>query len=724
MFKMLRQDVSLELKPVKVPGQLNKATYLLYLVPVVLFFWFAFIFIFSYDFSDKLANQVVQNSSKYYGDLLTKLPSDFQNFWYFLLFIVASIGPGSLVLKFLKLNWRDVVEQTFFSIAFGLVIFTFVTLALGSAGFLWRNFFLALLGLSLVSSFWYGLRICQRWLGRRRLYREIGKLEPLRIRFSWRLALMVGLVVWLIVYAYLTLLGGLSPEVQYDARHYHLGPPKQYVQRGSIYDIVKDSSMGEASFTPYQEMLYTQLTVSFNLITAKLLHWGDGILAALLLIYFCRVYFKSLAIGLVAAIGFISIPVVTWSTSTANNDLPGAFYGLLSLCAFLRWKEQPENSRWLIVMAALIGYSTGIKPFGAFGLPLLLLGIVIFSYQTARRQNQVFPWARVSLQIVLVGLTIFAMCVPWFIRAYATTGNPIFPFLNGVFKSPYWNQYSDVLVQKANLANGTDRSLWGFVKLPWATIVEANKYRGILSPLFLLALPLCVVASIMLRQRIGTLYRLLTLYLMVWLVLWFLSGAVETRYILPVLPIALVLVAYVVIKPLWQGWSARLLQVSLLIMFFSITIFNSALLVPFVKYATTPGMFGRAIIPWEFFYRNGPEENVQLVYAPMIQYINKNLSPVTDKVYDLDTVYYFMVYSDIRIFTGRHLSSPTVLQQWSIDSPDVMQHFKEAGITHVTVFSRDAQRIMQLPVGKYLSKLYQVRSDGEVLFKVNYPANM
>ena len=174
-----------------------------------------------------------------------------------------------------------------------MIVFTFVTLAVGSANFLERRVCFALLGGAFASTLWY-------WWGRWRdrdwmptVSRQALHAAAMRARgrITWKfaLALLAGLV--LLCYLYIALLGGLSPEVQFDARWYHLGQVRAYVEHGGFYNFIKDSRMAAAGADPYQMVLYTALWEMAGMVGAKLLHFGDALLTIGLSIYFCRTHF-------------------------------------------------------------------------------------------------------------------------------------------------------------------------------------------------------------------------------------------------------------------------------------------------------------------------------------------------------------------------------------------------------------------------------------------------
>jgi 4-amino-4-deoxy-L-arabinose transferase-like glycosyltransferase len=658
--------------------------------------------------------------SGFYLDIITKLPRNLEYFLATLFFVASAIGPGHFLLLKLKIKWRDEFERTIFALASGLLLFTFVTMLVGVLGLLQKKVFFPLLILASISTFWYISQIPKRhWVGRLPLKTSI------RLRLTKKNIFQIGLILLLFACFYLSLLGGLTPETQFDGRHYHLGPPKHYAQKDQLYNTVAETGMFGAAYPPYQHMLYTALIEMFGLISAKLLHWVYALLTVLALIYFCYYHFRSVLMGLVGGLIFIGTPVVLWAAGTANTDLPLCFYGLLAIHAFLRWKEDKTSARWLILIGMTSGYATGVKTFGFFGLILLVPAIIIFScHEQPDQISKKEITHRLVVQLTILGITVLLVCIPWLIRTYLLTGNPVFPFLNNIFNSPYWKPEIDESIKAVYLSFQTDRSVWGYFNLTWYTVMEANKYRSIFGPFFLMTLPLVFCIVVISKHKAGYLLKLLGFYLIGWLTIWFLSGATESRYTFSILPIVIIPIAFAIAEYQWQTWAGQATRLSLIAVLLVVTVWNSPMLVVFQKHATTPGINSRPGITWAYLYRDAPEVTVIVQYFPMIQYINKNLSPYHDKVLDFTAqrfLIYVYVYNDVEAMDASFLE---LVGLFKFYADDTIVRLKQAKITHVLVNISNLPSVLSAPIGKYLKEVYRIDGVDEVLFKVEYPANL
>lgn len=699
-------------------------SYLLLPVFAVLLVWLLVIARATYHFSDSQAHLLNAAYMRHIRDIVTEVPRGIGRFFFLILFLFSAIGPGSMVLAPLRLNWRDEVERAIFSCATGLIVFTFVILGIGSAGFLQRGVCFLLLGLAGVATLWY-------WWGRLRDHdwksafsRDAvhGAHRYIRDHLTGKTVCILLLGLVLLCYLYIALLGGLSPEVQYDARWYHLGQVRAYVEHGGFYNFIKDTRMAAAGADPYQMVLYTGLWEMVGMVGAKLLHLGDALLTICALIYVCRVHFRSTTMGLIAAIIFVSTPLISWLCSTGGNDLQLALYTLLCLHAFLRWRAEPNSARWLVVLGLLGGYAIGSKLFGALTVFILVAGVLIVNFRQHRARAPLditLRWAANCLFVIMAAA--FVTCLPWLIRSVVETGNPTFPWLNTIFHSPYWNGVADTTIQQAFAHDTGGRSLATLPLLPWDAITGGSRYyRAVLGPLFTFSLPIWIGICIVRQRRTNSrrLFQLFALYLLAWVLLWFAGNALDLRYTVAIIPIMAMLVAYPLVIQPWPGWAGRIFHVGLCAIVLGITVLNIQPLVPFQRVAEVPGSFGYAYVPWTYLYGGPPDGGLAAQQPPVIQYMNKELKPATDKVYDAGHLILYAAYSDIRIFNGEGYDGPSGLQQWNIYSPDALEHLRQERVTYLFASSAQMPQIAQTMLWPHLREVYRSPDNTGVLFQL------
>ena len=138
----------------------------------------------------------------------------------------------------------------------------------------------------------------------------------------------------------------LTPEIFYDSLVYHLGIPNLYRMAHRLYNL-PDSLY--SNFVMTVEMLYGLAITIGNEIVAKLLHGEMAILLGLAFVAFGE-RFQTRASGVIAAILFLSMPLVGLNVGTAGVDVAWSFFQFLGAYALARRLEGPRVS-WLRVGA-------------------------------------------------------------------------------------------------------------------------------------------------------------------------------------------------------------------------------------------------------------------------------------------------------------------------------------------------------------------------------------
>jgi len=232
--------------------------------------------------------------------------------------------------------------------------------------------------------------------------------------------------VLLLSFALLTLLGALAPKGSndWDALSYHLAVPQLYLD---AHRIIPLPWMSHSYFPFTTEMLFTLGLGVQGQALASAFHWAFGwLLIAGLLSVTGRV--APARAGIFAVLSLLSAPLFWWEMTTANNDLSLAAFVFFAGWAAWRWKEGERG--WLAVAALLAGFAAGTK----------LLGLVAVVFIAAAA----LWWLRAKLLTgvrVAAGVAVLALVVasPWYIKTYAWTGNPVYPFFYSVFGGRNWD---------------------------------------------------------------------------------------------------------------------------------------------------------------------------------------------------------------------------------------------------------------------------------------------
>ena len=240
--------------------------------------------------------------------------------------------------------------------------------------------------------------------------------------------LWLALAVMLAVLLTACLVGNLGPEVFSDGIIGRLGAPLMYVQSHAIKPrpniLYTYSTCGS-------EMLVTQaILLGGGAAAGKLMHFSLGILALVAVFAFGRAW-RGWRVGLLATFAVGSASLIWWLLTTAYTDLTFLFYGVLASFALYRWLERRQTA-WLVVCGLLIGLAGGVKLTGGLLAVAALPVVCMASAGKARLRNS-----------LLLGLCALVGVLPWLVRTYCYTGNPVWPWMICQF-DPTWPEWMPV----------------------------------------------------------------------------------------------------------------------------------------------------------------------------------------------------------------------------------------------------------------------------------------
>lgn len=278
--------------------------------------------------------------------------------------------------------------------------------------------------------------------------------------------------------------GALAPESEYDALAYHLWLPSAWLRAGHPVDIVDEFS---SLFPLTWELLYGAASVLGGPIGAKLLHWLCLPLAGLASFQLTRRIAPDASPALAAALT-MTTPIVMWESTTAYIDLALAWYVALAVYALIRHDATRER-RWLVLAALMLGLALSIKHLALIVAAIATAALLVREW---RRGRGVMHAARTATLFTAISVLVPSV---WYARAYAASGNPVFPELYRVFgarPSDRWSDASEQMLVDLNARYGRPRSIRTLVMLPWDMTAHAAIYGGTLGPAFLVLIPVLV----------------------------------------------------------------------------------------------------------------------------------------------------------------------------------------------------------------------------------------
>ena len=356
--------------------------------------------------------------------------------------------------------------------------------------------------------------------------------------------------VLLCVWGVLLFIETIAPEIQYDALSYHLGLPRVWLAAGRMVDVPEQ----------YQSYFYLGADLDFTVAmlfggqtAARLVSLGLLVVGALGL-YGAGRSMVSPRVGAVAAMLFVTTPAVAWgATTTYVDDVLAAYVLLATLVGFRATRSGEPSSAW--IAGALAGLAVATKLTAV--ISVVPLGLVMFLGGLAWRRSilgALRPFARFAAATMIVAS-------PWPLLRLVQTGNPVFPLLNGFFRSPLWPPQNETF----NLGQfGVALDPLSLLSLPIAMSVDATPFveamRGPVIGLGLLLLPLALA-----RRRDVLLLQFLGVSAIGALLVWTLAGQ-YLRYFVPALaPLSLLAASALVPErePLRPAWRALPLLVAI-----------------------------------------------------------------------------------------------------------------------------------------------------------------
>ncbi len=320
-------------------------------------------------------------------------------------------------------------------------------------------------------------------------------------------------ILVLSVYAGLYAVHALAPEMQPDGAGYHLGLPAMWLRDGGF-----TGSIGFFELLPLGvETLYGAAMAVGGPSAAKLVHLTFLILTIPLVIQIARGLGLSEGVGWAGALLYCLAPVAGISGTSAYSDAALVLAHVALFVLILEWKDTP-SARVAFHAGLIAGFCYSVKMTGAV---VVVAGLV---YMLSRRQIR-------SSAAISAGAA--AVALPWAVRAWWLTGNPIAPLGNAWFENDAFNAATEQVL--GSYLRNYDLSSW--TQIPVALLFDGAALQGLIGPVFILA-PLALLAC---RKQAG---RWLISAAAVSAMPWVLN--IGARFLMPPLPFVALALASVI----------------------------------------------------------------------------------------------------------------------------------------------------------------------------------
>lgn len=349
-----------------------------------------------------------------------------------------------------------------------------------------------------------------------------------------RVTLAPSMIVVALVTAFTA---ALAPPTAKDALQYHIALPQAFAEATALVAI------------PYNIASYFPLGVEMHGLWAMLI--GRGLDARVGEAAFGTVIFAFFPILLAVVYGWArqlavprpwafagtaivaSVPTV-YDVAAASGyvDLALAVYVALGVEAAASWWRRPA-AQHLVNAALSMGFALAVKLLALFSLLLvvMLLLLRVLTLTSGERR-------RLAGRVVAVFAAAVALGAPWYVRTWAATGSPIFPFFLDWWPASVegWDVERSLMLSAFNTQYGPANPVLSLLTPVLVSLTGwrevASLYEGVLGPTFLVGILLMIWA---LRRRLLDAEFVIAAAAGVAIVEWWALTAPILRYVLPAL---------------------------------------------------------------------------------------------------------------------------------------------------------------------------------------------
>jgi hypothetical protein len=343
----------------------------------------------------------------------------------------------------------------------------------------------------------------------------------------------------------------------FDVLSYHLQLPREWLENGRLAPLTHNvysflPSYFESAFLTLQLWTFAPRSTAsgvtgmlvddgWRTIACQLLHVGFGIVAAWLVAAGTRELVERSrstggpqarssdddivrrGSGWLGASAFLCVPWVVVVGSMAYNEL--ALCALFAGAMLVAFDRGTATTARALLVGWLIGVACGVKPT-ALVLAAPAAGLALLWFSPAR------DWLRITAFACVTGLLAL---LPWMIRNWLASGNPVFPYASSVFGEAHWAAEQYTRFAGAHHFDG----LW-IDRLRLLVLIDPNdpagpRHRGLMHPQWSAFFPI-VGAALLIGLCARSTHRsagLLGAALLVQVAAWLALTHLQSRFLLP-----------------------------------------------------------------------------------------------------------------------------------------------------------------------------------------------
>ena len=471
----------------------------------------------------------------------------------------------------------------------------------------------------------------------------------------------LGLLLWALF------LQTIWPAVGWDANVYHLTVPRLWAEAGGFRPIAFNVY---SNWPLNTELLFLVASLFRDYVLAKLIHYWLGVLTLIAVFWIVRRSAGALY-GWFAAALVLCNQIVLAEIRVAYVDLAFAFFFFVAfLLLEAALEEDRSGPKDLFVVGLLAGVVAGIKLTGIFAV--LCLAFLLVLEWPKRRKGEGSRVGALAALLLPTGVVLLA----WFAKSWIFTGNPVYPFLYGVFGGPSWSLELGEMLRDWQQGIGMGRGVVDYLLLPVRVVLMGGRgydhFDGQIHPLWLVWVPLSVWVG-----RRSDLVRHCLWIAGLYFVSWSLTSQ-QMRFLIPILPF-LATAASCSLAELLQGIESRLGRPL------------SSYLLPIATVLIVALSGGRYLLGgWRLtgVYMEEGGSVRETVVHPIYRFINETL-PDDSRVLMLNTNHGFFLHREYLADSFFEASQTRELVKDCETKLDVAETLRSMGLTHILIENRD-----------------------------------
>ena len=513
-------------------------------------------------------------------------------------------------------------------------------------------------------------------------------LANLNLAFSQYGSFTKVAIILPILFSFLLTL--VPPFEAFDALSYHLVQPAQ---------ILHDGGLRAADIVPFwypnlAENLYLWALALQSERAPQILHFLWALLSVGLL-WRWAVKIWNPEIGRKTLLLLATIASLPILSSWAYVDMALVYYAVASLYAYTL-SETTQNPSWLLVTGIMAGLAMGVK-YTSFTVPLTCGLLILFRYR----------FDRAFLSAARFSILAIAVALPWYVRNAIFMGNPFYPF---VFGGRYWDPFRAEWYTDSGTGIG-----WNLLQIflvPLNMVLghrEITPMDGRVGPVFLILLPLTLWVSVSgVRRNPAQTWSLRSIHLFSALsfAAWTL-GVINSAHLWQIRLFLPALLPFAI--PTALGWNhlGKLDTQNLRISF----LFNVLISIVIGLTIFANGLFILQRNPLAVAFgaqtREGYIARVNPSYAALLQSMED--LPAEAYVYSLFEPRSYglprQTQPDVSLYNFAH--------DWHLyrTPPEILRQWKARGYTHVIVYERGLNFMMESPSSKFILAMQTALAD-------------